>query len=154
RPARSQRSRKLLRREITWRRKRVNLAAVMAGDPRDDVGRRAEAVDAHAARVPPHPGRAVPNPPRAHPRGRPAGAAPLAQLEYIAGVGDGVLRVTTVDLVTRETGAAAEILPSTRAVLTGPAGVAQPRNPDAIALAEADRPVAQPLDRPHDLVPW
>jgi len=152
-------------------------SALVACDLRDDVRRRAEAVEPDRAGVPRHAQRAVADQAGAEQRrGLRIGGA-RRQGEAEPGIGDRVLRESTVDVEAGESGPLAEVLPARDAEPARPAGPAQPRNADPRAGADRCRgwtsgpvgcgpvgsgpigsgpigsgPRARAHDRPHDLV--
>lgn len=53
------------------------------------------------------------------------------------GVGDGVVRITTITMVAGEAGSVAQVLPTAQAIAAGAAGPAQPGHSHAVSLGEA-----------------
>ena len=74
------------------------------------------------------------------------------QREAVALVRHGVLGVAPVDVVAREPGPVAEILPAGPAVPALTVGPAEPGHAHSIARTETSRPGPGPLDGGHDLV--
>jgi hypothetical protein len=127
--------------------------ALMHGDLADDVGRRAEAIEAEALRVPGEAQRPVPDHPGAEQRRDLLVRMGLRKREGEALVGARQLGVAAVAVVPGEAGAVAEVLPPGQAIAAGAVRPAEPGNADPIALLEALRILSTTHDGADDLVP-
>lgn len=114
--------------------------------------RRAEAVDPQTPRVAGQLQRTVADQARAQQRCRLGVAVSGGDGEAVALVGQHVLGVAAVEGIAGEARPVAEVLPADEAEAAGAAGAAEPRHPDAVALAEAIRPFPFPLHDADDLV--
>jgi hypothetical protein len=152
RPGGPQRAGELLPRGVAGLGKSEQLAALVARDLGNEVGRRPEAVQAQPPRVPRHHQRAVADQPGAQQRRRLGVAVARGQGEGVAVVGDGVLGVTAVDLVAGEAGVRTEVLAARAAVRASAARPAEPRHAHAVARREALDALALADDGADDLV--
>ena len=126
--------------------------ALVAGDLGDDVGGRAEAVEAERLAVAGHTVRAVADEAGAEQRRRFGIAEFLRQAEAIAPVGDHVLGVAAVDVAAGEVRRVAEILHARQAEAAVATGPAKPGHADALAEREVADAGAQRLNPADDLV--
>src|SRR5205823_1501071 len=119
-----------------------------------EMSRRAEAVDAQSLRhgwIAGESQRSVSNEPRAEERCGVGVVILCCDRKTVTGVGDAILRVAAVDIVTREAGSIAEIFSAARAVDANPARPTEPGNADPVAGTERSV-VRRLLDDTHDLV--
>ena len=132
---------------------RIDFAALVACDLGDDVGGRAEPVEAEMLGIPGAYQRPVADEPGAEERRRLEIGIAVGNREAVALVGNGSLGIAAVDRVAGEARALAEILPPARAEPAAAAGPAEPGDADALTLFEARDAGAQLTDRADDLVP-
>ena len=122
--------------------------ALGGGDLADDVRGRPEAVESEALGLSGQPQRPGPDQPGAQQRRGLGRRMVLGQREAEAGVGDGELGESAVDVATGEAGPRAEVLATGPAVAALAAGPCQPRHPGAGAQ------LGRPLEHlANDLVP-
>ena len=127
---------------------------------RDDVRRRAEAVQSEPAGFSSHQRlnffghaiRAVPDQAGAQQRRRVGVAVSCGQLEAVAGIHDGEVGVAAVAVIAGEACVGTQVLAAVPAVRALAAGVGEPRNADAIADHEALDAVSDPCDQTDDLM--
>ena len=127
--------------------------ALGARDLGDDMGRRAEAVEAETLGIARHREGAVTDEPGAE-QGSSLGVAPVAAHgQAVALVGDAVVAIAAVPRVAGEESVRAQVLPPAPAIAAGAAGPAEPGDADALTLAEPLDAGAQGRDASHHLVP-
>ena len=119
-----------------------------------DVGGGAKAVQADTAGRFHQPIGAVAYQSRAEQRRRLQVVVVRRQLEAIAGIGDGELRKTAVNLVAGIAGAVAQVFPPVLAIPAVSTAAAQPGHAHALTRDETADAGAQRLDLTHDLVAW
>ena len=124
----------------------------MDRDLHEDVRRGAESVEPDPACVAGRPVCTVPDETRAEQRRRFRIAIAVREFEHEAPVGDGVVGITAIDLITGEARVEAKILAVALAVLALFARVAEPRNADPVADREVGDAVAEPLDDADDFM--
>src|SRR5690606_15025514 len=79
-------------------------------------------------------------------------AGPLRNAKAVGCVGDRILGVAAVDLVAGEARPVAQVLMAAHAVGADSAGVAEPRDADAVARRELRHAAAELVDAADDLV--
>ena len=125
-------------------REREHAAALVAGDLRDDVRRRAEPVQPEPLGVSGEPERPVADQPGAEERGGLDVAVAVGDRQAEALVGDRQLGVAAVEVVAGEAGAVAEVLTAAQAVAARPVRPAEPGHAEpAAVLGDADDLVAE-----------
>src|ERR1035437_827682 len=127
RPRRPQAAGNLLAGEIPGPREGVHGGITVAGHPPDQVRGAAEAVQPQPRSMARHPERSEADETGAEQRRRLDVRGPAGQAEAEAGVGQGELGETTVDITAREAGRGAEVLATGGTHLAASAGRAQPR---------------------------
>ena len=132
----------------------VHRCALEQRDLRSDVRRRTEPVDAEppAAWQARSSKRSIPDDPGAEQRRGVLVVEPVGQRVRVALVDDGPFGVAAVVVPSREPGRDAQVLVAAHAEATHAAGVAQPRDPDAVADREPRRARAARVDSTDDLV--
>ena len=130
----------------------IDALALMDGDLRDDMGGRAEAIEADRLAVAGHAVGAMADETGAEQRRGFGVAVFLRQMEAVAPVGDDVVGIAAVDIAAGEMRRVAEILHARQAVVAMAAGPAEPGHADARADGEVADAFAQRLDAADDLV--
>jgi hypothetical protein len=118
---------------------REHAPSLVPSNLRDDVRRRAEAVQPEALGISRQPQRPVPDQPGAQQRRRLQIVEAVRDGKAVALVGDSPLRVAAVEVVAGEPRAVAKVLAAGRAVATLAVGPAEPRNaepPSVLRLAD------------------
>jgi hypothetical protein len=128
----------------------AGFAALVGRHLDEDVRRRAESMPDR--RASPAARYAVPDETGAQQRRRLRVGVAVRELEHEARVGDGVIGITAIDVISGEARVDAEILAIALAVLALVARIAEPRNPDSIADGEIGHAVPEALDDADNLM--
>src|SRR5260370_39076172 len=133
-PVRAEIARDPLGKRIAGPGEGIALAALEHRDLGDEVRRRAESIEAEPPRIARHAQRAMSDEPRAEQRRGLGVPVALRQRKAVALVGDCVLGVSTVELVSGEARQRAEVLPAALAEDAYAARPTQPRHSDTPAF--------------------
>ena len=151
-PHAAQRAGECLLHRVAGRCERVDGALLMHRDLRDEVRRRAEAVQAEPRASARHAIRAIADEARAQKRrGLRVGVA-VGQLEGVVGIRNRVFGIPAVHVIAGEARLAAKVLAPARAVLARTARVPEPRNADPIADVQMRHAVADHVDEADDFM--
>jgi hypothetical protein len=126
----------------------------MARDLCDDVRRGAESIDTDSPGIAGHLQRSIPNQAGAEQGGRVLIVVRRRHAETKPGIRNGILCVASIDLISRESCGAAQILAGRATELTHPARMPQPRNAHAVPGHKALNVGADLFDSTDNLVTW